>query len=118
MPLSATTPRGGSLAEQNGNLFQQATFTNGVPNLFQSNLPVLGPGGGNYPTPGGPNTAAGMGPMAVSLNISGADAATFMTGQFVTPQFVTDQSMAAQNGSYNRVQQTANMQVPGLTVGT
>jgi hypothetical protein len=31
----------------------------------------------------------------MSLNISGADAANFMTGQFVTPQFVTDQAMPA-----------------------
>jgi hypothetical protein len=118
MPLSATTPRGGSLAEQGGNLYQQATYQYGVANTFQSNLPVLGPGGGTYPTPGGPNTAPGMGPMSVSLNISGADAATFMTGQYVTPQFVTDQSMAAQNGSYARVQQSANMNSPGLMVGT
>ena len=34
----------------------------------------------------------------MSLNISGNDAANFMTGQFVTPQFVTDQAMAAQAG--------------------
>jgi hypothetical protein len=106
------------LAEQGGNLYQQATYQYGVANTFQSNLPVLGPGGGTYPTPGGPNTAPGMGPMSVSLNISGADAATFMTGQYVTPQFVTDQSMAAQNGSYARVQQSANMNSPGLMVGT
>jgi len=118
MPLSATTPRGGSLAEQGGNLYQQATYQYGVANTFQSNLPVLGPSGGTYSTPGGTNTASGMGPMAVSLNISGADAATFMTGQYVTPQFVADQSMAAQNGSYARVQQYANMNSPGLMVGT
>ena len=118
MPLSATTPRGGSLAEQGGNLYQQATYTNGVANLFQSNLPVMGSGGGTYPTPGSPNTAAGMGPMSVSLNINGADAQAFIQGQMVTPQFVTDQSLSAQNSGYNRVQQSANMQVPGLMVGT
>jgi len=52
----------------------------------------------------------------MSLNISGNDAANFMTGQFVTPQFVTDQAMAAQYSSYGRTQQSANMQLPGLTV--
>ena len=69
-----------------------------------------------YPTPGNPNTAGGSGATYMSLNISGADAANFMTGQFVTPQFVTDQAMAAQYSSYGRTQQSANMQLPGLTV--
>ena len=50
------------------------------------------------------------------MNMSGSDAANFMTGQFVTPQFVTDQAMAAQYSSYGRTQQSANMQLPGLTV--
>jgi hypothetical protein len=109
MPLSATTPRGGSLAEQGGNLYQQATYTNGLANVFQSNLPVLGPGGGTYPTPGGPNTSGGTGIGNFSLNIN---------GQPITPEFVADSSMAAQNSSYGRVQQSANLQVPGLMVGT
>ena len=42
MPMSATTPHGGSLAEQNGNLYQQASYVNGSPYTFQSSLPVLG----------------------------------------------------------------------------
>jgi len=69
-----------------------------------------------YPTPGGPNTSGGTGATYLSMNVSGSDAANFMTGQFVTPQFVTDQAMAAQYSSYGRTQQSANMQVPGLTV--
>jgi hypothetical protein len=119
MPLSATTPRGGSLAEQGGNLYQQQSYVNGVGYTFASNLPVMGgPSGGTYPTPGSPNTAAGMGPMSVSLNINGADAQAFIQGQMITPQFVTDQSLSSQNSSYGRVQQSANMQIPGLMVGT
>lgn len=111
MPLSATTPVGGSLAEQNGRLYQQASYVNGVATTFQSSLPVLGGlgGGNNYPTPGGPNTTPGMGGTNISLNIN---------GQPITPEFVTDQAMAAQGSSYNRTQQAANMQVPGLMVGT
>jgi hypothetical protein len=70
-----------------------------------------------YPTPNNPNTGGGSGATYMSLNISGADAANFMTGQFVTPQFVTDQAMAAQYSSYGRTQQSANMQLPGLGLG-
>ena len=120
MPLSATTPEAGSLAEVGGKLYQQATYqgTNGVATTFQSNLPVLGGlgGGNNYASPGSPNVSGGSGPTYVSLNIGGSDTANFMTGQFVTPQFVQDQSMAAQNSSYGRTQQSANMQLPGLTI--
>ena len=60
--------------------------------------------------------AAGTGPTYVSLNIGGADAANFMTGQFVTPGFVPSRMTAAQNSSDRRTQQPANMQVPGLVV--
>jgi len=117
MPLSATTPYAGHLVEQGGNLYQQANFQNNQWNTYGSRLPTLGGfASTSYPTPGYPNTAGGAGPTYVSLNISGADAANFMTGQFVTPQFVTDQAMAAQYSSYGRAQQSANMQLPGLTV--
>ena len=117
MPLSATTPYAGSLVEQGGNLYQQASFQNNAWHMYGSSLPTLGGiTGATYPTPGGPNTAGGGGATYLSLNISGADAANFMTGQYVTPQFVTDQAMAAQASSYGRTQQSANMQLPGLTV--
>jgi hypothetical protein len=119
-PLSAATPQSGSLAEQGGNLYQQASYVNGVATTFQSNLPVLGGlgGGNNYPTPGGPAAGAGMGPLSISMNIGGSDAASFLTGQVVTPGYVADASMAAQNASYGRVQASANTQLPGLTTGT
>ena len=42
MPLSATTPVGGSLAEQGGKLFQQASYVNGAVYNFPSSLPVMG----------------------------------------------------------------------------
>jgi hypothetical protein len=117
MPLSATTPYAGSLVEQGGKLYQQASYQDGQAHVYASNIPTLGGiAAGTYPTPGGPNTAGGSGATYLSLNISGNDAANFMTGQFVTPQFVTDQAMAAQYSSYGRTQQSANMQLPGLTV--
>jgi hypothetical protein len=117
MPLSATTPYAGSLVEQGGKLYQQASYQDGQAHAYASNIPTLGGiAAGTYPTPGGPNTTGGSGATYLSLNISGNDAANFMTGQFVTPQFVTDQAMAAQYSSYGRTQQSANMQLPGLTV--
>ena len=117
MPLSATTPYAGSLVEQGGKLYQQASYQDGQAHVYASNIPTLGGiAAGTYPTPGGPNTAGGTGATYMSLSISGNDAANFMTGQFVTPQFVTDQAMAAQYSSYGRTQQSANMQLPGLTV--
>jgi hypothetical protein len=117
MPLSATTPYAGSLVEQGGKLYQQASYQDGQAHTYASNIPTLGGiASGAYPTPGGPNTSGGTGATYLSLNIGGSDTANFMTGQFVTPQFVTDQAMAAQASSYGRTQQSANMQVPGLTV--
>jgi hypothetical protein len=64
-------------------------------------------GGTTYPTTPGPNTSAGAGSTYLSLNIN---------GQPITADFVADQSMAAQNASYGRTQQSANLQVPGLMV--
>ncbi len=117
MPLSATTPYAGSLVEQGGKVYQQASYQDGQAHVYASNIPTLGGiAAGTYPTPGNPNSAGGSGATYMSLNISGNDAANFMTGQFVTPQFVTDQAMAAQYSSYGRTQQSANMQLPGLTV--
>jgi hypothetical protein len=117
MPQSATTPYAGSLVEQGGKLYQQASYQDGQAHAYASNIPTLGGiAAGTYPTPGGPNTTGGTGATYLSLSISGNDAANFMTGQYVTPQFVTDQAMAAQYSSYGRTQQSANMQLPGLTV--
>jgi len=118
MPLSATTPYAGSLVEQGGSLYQQASFQNNAWHTYASSLPALGGiQGSTYPTPGGPNTASGMGgPTYLSINVDGQAMAPFMTGQYVTPQFVTDQAMVAQYSSYGRTQQSANMQLPGLTV--
>ena len=108
MPLSATTPYAGSLVEQGGSLYQQASFRNNAWHTYASSLPTLGGiPGGTYPTPGTPNTVAGTGATSIAININ---------GQPITPEFVTDQSMAAQDSSYGRTQQAANMQVPGLMV--
>ena len=57
MPLSATTPYAGSLAESGGKLYQQASYQDGQAHVYASNIPTLGGiGAGTYPTPGGPNT--------------------------------------------------------------
>ena len=107
-PLSATTPVGGSLVEQGGNLYQQASYVNGQPYTFQSSLPVLGGfSTGTYPNAGLPSSMASGGGVNLALNIN---------GQPITPDFVADQSLAAQGASYGRTQQAANMQVPGLMV--
>jgi hypothetical protein len=107
MPLSASTAYAGSLAEQGGNLYQQASFQNNAWHSYASDLPTLGGiGGTTFPTTPGPNTTAG-GSTYVSLNIN---------GQPITSDFVADQSLAAQNASYGRTQQSANLQVPGLMV--
>ena len=108
MPLSASTPYAGSLVEQGGNLYQQASFQNNAWHTYASNVPTLGNlGGTTYPTTPGPNTSAGTGGTYLSLNINGTP---------ITADFVADQSMAAQNASYGRTQQSANLQVPGLMV--
>ena len=109
MPLSATTPHGGSLAEMGGRLYQQATYVNGLPYTYQSNLPVAGGSAtGNYPTPG---------PMSLQLNISGQGAAQFVAGQVVTPEFVQSQWSSAAVGSNGRLQNSAMIQQPGLVIG-
>ncbi|HLM98186.1 MAG TPA: hypothetical protein VK335_02830 [Bryobacteraceae bacterium] len=111
----------GRIAATVTNSGQTFPLTTQYPFGFSVERPVIvhrfgGIAAGIYPTPGNPNTTGGSGATYLSLNISGADAANFMTGQFVTPQFVTDQAMAAQYSSYGRTQQSANMQLPGLTV--
>jgi hypothetical protein len=116
--LSSTTPYSGSLAEQGGKLYQQASYLDGSAHTYASNIPTLGGlSSSNYPTPGGPNTAAGAGPTYLSLNVDGVGLAPFMTNNYMNAQFISDQSLAGQNASINRTQQAANMQVPGLSVG-
>lgn len=108
MPLSASTPQSASLAEMGGRLYQQASYVNGTPFTFQSNLPVLGGyQTGTYPTPG---------PMSLQLNVSGQGAAQFVAGQVVTPEFVQAQWSNAGAASNGRLQNSAMMQQPGLVI--
>jgi len=111
MPLSATTPRAGSLVEQGGGLYQAPTFQNGTPYVLPSSIPTLGnsPGMGTYPMGGGS-------PISLAVHVDGQGIAPFMTGQYMTPSFIADQTMAAQQSSYFRTQQSANLQQPGLYV--
>lgn len=108
MPLSATTSQSAALAESGGKLYQQATYVNGMPYTFQSNLPVLGGyPTSTYPTPGG---------MSLQLNVSGQGAAQFVAGQVVTPEFVQAQWSSAGASSNGRLQNSAMMQQPGLVI--
>ena len=109
MPLSATTPQSAALAESGGRLYQQASYVNGTPYSFQSNLPVLGGyPTGTYPMPGGA--------MSLQLNVSGQGAAQFVAGQVVTPEFVQAQWSSAGASSNGRLQNSAMIQQPGLVV--
>ena len=77
-------------------------------------------GGSNYASPSTPNVSAGMGGSPVfnlQFLVDGKSSGDYMAGNVFTPQFVSDQSMAAQNASMNRTQQSANTILPGLTVG-
>jgi hypothetical protein len=53
--LMAQQVHSASLAESGGSLYQQATYNNGTPYTYASNLPTLGPTGGTLPVaqPGG-----------------------------------------------------------------
>ena len=108
MPLSATTPQSGSLAEMGGKLYQQATYVNGTPYTFQSNLPVAG----GYST----GTYPATGPMTLQVNVAGQGAAQFVAGQVVTPEFVQSQWSSAASASDGRLQNSAIIQQPGLVV--
>ena len=108
MPLSATTPQSGSLAKMGGKLCLQATYVNGTPYTFQSNLPVAGGySTGTYPTPG---------PMSRQVNVSRQGAAQFVAGQVVTPEFVQSQWSSAAAGSNGRLQNSAIIQQPELVI--
>jgi hypothetical protein len=109
-PLSASTPQSVALAESGGRLYQQATYVNGMPYTFQSNLPVLGGyQTGTYPMPGGA-------PLSLQVNVSGQGAAQFVAGQVVTPEFVQAQWSSAGASSNGRLQNSAMIQQPGLLV--
>jgi hypothetical protein len=110
MPLSATTPQSASLAETGGKLYQQATYVNGTPYTFQSNLPVLG----GYATGTYPSSHS-----TVVLNVNGQSAADLLEGRIantVTPGFVQSQWSSAAAGSDGRLQNSAVIQQPGLVV--
>ena len=73
MPLSATTPYAGSLVEQGGNLYQQASYQDGQAHVTpRTSRRSAGSQRERIPTPGGPNTAGGTGATYLSLNVSGS----------------------------------------------
>lgn len=117
--LSASMPYSGSLVETGGKLYQQATYQDGQAHTYASNIPTLaGLPSSPYPTQAGPNTAGGTGTGQLNLQVlvDGQGSGSYMAGNVFTAQYVADQSMAAQNSSYQRTQQAANSQLPGLTV--
>jgi hypothetical protein len=114
-PLSASTPAAGSLAEQNGQLYQVATSVYGQQHTFASSLPVMGgasQAGTQYPSPSGPTY--------VSLNVGESSAADLLEGRIastVDSDYVQDAyagSLATANG---RTGNSAALQQPGLIVG-
>ncbi len=111
MPLSATTPQSGSLAEQNGRLYQQASYVNGTPyTIAGGGLPTLG----GYATQNYPSA-----PSTVVLNVNGQSAADLLEGRIastVTPGYVQSQWSSAAAASDGRLQNSATMQQPGLVV--
>jgi len=109
-PQSASSPHGASFVESGGRLAQQSVYQYGNAYAYQSSVPIYG-GGNPGVLPGG-----GGGGQQISLNISGSDAASFMTGQFVTPSFVAQQSAAAARASNGRVQQAMILSQPGSIV--
>jgi hypothetical protein len=118
--LSSTIPRAGSLVEQGGQLYQQATYVNGQAYTYQSNLPVLGGPAGTYPSTSGPAVAAVPPPIniqSLSLSVGDKGAADFLSGSVVTSDFVASQYSEAQNNSNGRLQNAATIQQPGLIVG-
>ncbi|MCE5309379.1 MAG: hypothetical protein LLG20_17195 [Acidobacteriales bacterium] len=111
MPLSATTPYGGSLAEMNSKLYQQAIYANGgQAYAYQSGLPVMGA------PAGGANALPMPGQMTLQVNVQGQGAAQFVAGQVVTPEFVQAQWSNAGASSNGRLSNSAMMQQPGLVI--
>lgn len=104
--LSSLTPHGAGLYSQGGSTFQQESYIYGNPYSYQSSFPVQGGGGGQYPAMGG-------GPTQISLNISGAAVAPFMTGQYVTPDFVQGSMSSALRASNGRVDNALAYSEPG-----
>jgi hypothetical protein len=103
MPLSATTPQAGSLAEQGGKLYQQATYQYGNAYSYSGNVPVLG-GVSSTVNPGASQ------PMSLSLNVGGQDLNSFMAGNVITPDVIQDQVASAWAAGNGRVTSSASMQ--------
>jgi hypothetical protein len=110
-PMSTNTPYGGGVTESGGKMYQTPVYEYGVAHSYQSSLPVYGGNpGGSLPSPGGGSTY-------LSMNVSGKDAANFMTGEYVTPNFVQSQATAAWNGSNGRTDNAMLFGEAGSIVG-
>jgi len=108
-PQSALSPHGGGLTQSGGRLFQSPSYQYGNPYAYQSSLPAYGGSAGSLPSPG---TA----PTYVSLNVSGANVARFMSGEYVTPEFVQAQTDSAYRSNIGRVQTALNLNDAGAIV--
>jgi hypothetical protein len=115
MPLSASTPRAGSLVESGGKLYQAPAYQFGHPYLNPSYLPVMGAKApAQWPVPSTPTPAAAQ---TVVLNVNGQSAADLLEGRVagvVSPGFVQDQWAAASSSSNGRTRNSAMIQQPGL----
>ena len=110
-PLSASTPYAGSLVEQGGKLYQQATYQYGNSMAYSSNLPLMGGSGSTQtiPTNGGPTM--------LTLNVNGQSAADLLDGRVastVNPGYIQDQYSAAIASGRGLLSNSAMIQQPGL----
>jgi hypothetical protein len=107
MPLSSTVPHAGMLAEQGGQMFQEASYYNGMAYTHSSGLPTLaGLQTSSYPSQ----------PIALQLHVGDQGAADFLAGRVVTPDFVQGQWAAANSASAGRAQNAAVLNQPGLII--
>ena len=106
-PMGADTPHGAGLVEAGGKLSQMPMYQYGNPYTYSSNLPVYGGG------PTGSLAAPGGGPTQISMSISGAAVAPFLTGNYITPDFVGGQMASAYASSNGRLQSSSDLNSPG-----
>jgi hypothetical protein len=108
-PMSASTPMGGSFAEQGGRLFQSPVYQYGNPYAYQSSVPIAGGVTPGYlPAPGG-------GPQMV-FNIQGTAVSSFLNGQVFTPEAVSNKYDSSLMASAGRTQQSLTLQEPGSII--
>ena len=105
-------PHGAGLSESGGTLYQDTSTLFGASYKYASSLPTLG--GNNstqqFNSPAPPPIVI----QSLTLPIGDKSVAAFLTGSVVTSDYVSDQFTEGLANSYNRVQNSATLQEPGL----